>query len=166
MMLATTLLDARRYPKKVLGELYLRRWEAELNLRHLKTTMKMEKLKCKSPEMVRKEVWAHLLAYNLIRRIMWEAGIKHNSNPLRISFKGTLDHINAFLPYLQSAPTMKEKKALLDFLMELIAKDILPKRDQRIYKRCLKQRKKSYPAMTESRSAYRARILQAKVYEN
>ena len=110
--------------------------------------------------MARKEVWTNFLAYNLIRRVMWEAGTLHGSPPLRISFKGTLDHINAFLPQLQSASTMKRKKELLDLLLETIAKDVIPKRENRIYKRCVKQRKNSYPFMTESRRSYRTRILE------
>ena len=70
----TTLLDAKVYPAKRLGDLFRQRWHAELDLRTLKTEMRMEMLRTKTPEMVRKEIAMHLLAYNLIRGLMAEAG--------------------------------------------------------------------------------------------
>ena len=67
VIVVTTLLDPKRYPKSKLAELYRRRWEAEVDLKHVKTTLGMEMLRGKSPEMVRKEIYMHLLAYNLLR---------------------------------------------------------------------------------------------------
>src|SRR5262249_58457138 len=67
LLLVTTLLDAAAYPADDLEELYRRRWQAELNLRSLKVVLQMDVLRGKSPDIVRKEVWAHLLAYNLVR---------------------------------------------------------------------------------------------------
>src|SRR5436190_3966507 len=66
-IVATTLLDAEEYPAEDLASLYRRRWQAELNLRSLKVVLGMDVLRCKSPDMVRKEIWVHLLAYNLLR---------------------------------------------------------------------------------------------------
>jgi len=79
--LVTTLLDPVAYPSTALAELYFRRWQVELDFRHLKTTMQMDVLRGKSPSVVRKEVWTHLLAYNLIRSLMWDAGKKHGRYP-------------------------------------------------------------------------------------
>ena len=73
LVVVTTLLDAKTYRAEALGDLFRQRWHAELDLRSLKTQMQMDVLRTKSPEMVRKEVAAHLLAYNLIRGIMAEA---------------------------------------------------------------------------------------------
>ena len=73
LVIATTLTEAGSYPAKELGGLFRQRWHAELDLRSLKSDMHMDMLRTKSPEMVRKEVAAHLLAYNLIRGVMAEA---------------------------------------------------------------------------------------------
>jgi hypothetical protein len=92
----TTLLDAQTYTARALAELYRMRWHAELDLRSLKTTLGMDVLRCKSPEMVRKEVWAHMLAYNLIRTLMAETAEAHGCTPRHLSFKGTLQMMSAF----------------------------------------------------------------------
>ncbi|TWT96078.1 Transposase DDE domain protein [Botrimarina colliarenosi] len=77
IIVVTTLLDPKQYPKEDLAELYRARWNQELDLRSIKTTMQMDALRCKTPELVRKEAWAHLLAYNLIRTVMAQAAAKH-----------------------------------------------------------------------------------------
>lgn len=84
--LVTTLTDADIYTKDALAELYYRRWAVELYFRQIKTTMGMEKLRCKTPEMVRKELRMHLIAYNLIRGLMQEAAHQQNVRLDRISF--------------------------------------------------------------------------------
>ncbi len=86
----TTLLDAEVYTKDEIAGLYRRRWEAELNFRHIKTTLGMELLRTKTPSMARKEMATCMIAYNLIRALMWEAGTRHDADPLRISLKGTM----------------------------------------------------------------------------
>ena len=88
--LATTLLDAETYLPEALAELYFLRWDVELDFRHIKTTMQMDVLRCKTPEMVRKEIWTHLLAYNLIRTVMWQAARGGSTRARRLSFKGTI----------------------------------------------------------------------------
>ena len=70
LLVATTWLDAQAYPKEDLAGLYRARWHAELDLRSIKQTMQMEVLRCKTPAMVRKEIWGHLLVYNLLRAAM------------------------------------------------------------------------------------------------
>ena len=72
--LVTTLLDPVQYPLAALSALYRRRWEMELTLRHLKTTLQMEHLSCKNPGNVERELRMHLLVHNLVRRLMLEAG--------------------------------------------------------------------------------------------
>lgn len=74
VILATTLLDSKVYPPTEIMRLYGQRWQVELDLRHLKTTLDMDILRGKTLEIVRKEIYAHLLAYNLLRTVMWEAG--------------------------------------------------------------------------------------------
>ena len=117
--------------------------------------------KSQTPEMFEKEVWAHLLVYNLIRRIMWKASTTHNVPPLRISFKGSLDRINAFLPYLTSADSLSSNNLglLFSLLLWNISQDIVPVRQWRIYERCLKRGKKPFPYMKQNRSQYRNSML-------
>src|SRR5690606_3053552 len=95
--LATTLLDANLYPTEELANLYRRRWQAELHLRSLKTHLQMEHLRTKKPEMVRKDFYTHLLAYNLIRGIILEAALVAGVPPHQLSFKGAMQSINVFL---------------------------------------------------------------------
>ena len=95
--LATSLVDASRYSADQLANLYRRRWQAELHLRSLKTHLQMEHLRAKKPDTVRKEFYTHLLAYNLIRGTMLEAAMAAGVAPHQLSFKGTLQALNAFL---------------------------------------------------------------------
>jgi len=83
-----------------LAGLYRARWNAELDLRSLKSVMQMDILRCKTPELVRKEIWAHILAYNLIRTIMAQAATKHDIKSRTISFKGALQTLEAFQPVI------------------------------------------------------------------
>jgi len=94
--LVTTLLDPDAFPKTQIGQAYHWRWDAELDLRSIKSVMQMDVLRCKSPEMVRKEIGMHLLGYNLIRTIMVESAEQYGLQPREISFKGTLQAVNAF----------------------------------------------------------------------
>jgi IS4 transposase len=88
LVVVTTLRDPRAYPARDLAALYRARWHAELDLRTLKITLGMDVLRCKTPAMVRKEVWAHLLAYNLIRTLMAETAGDLGCTPRDLSFKG------------------------------------------------------------------------------
>src|SRR5438105_8449851 len=98
IVVVTTLLDPRQATKEDLAELYRARWNNELDLRSIKSTMQMRELRCKTPELVRKEVWAHVLAYDLIRTPMAQAAAKHKVLPRCISFKGTIQTLEAFQP--------------------------------------------------------------------
>jgi len=98
----TTILDASIDGGRI-GDLYERRWEGEVDIRSIKSTMKMDILRCKSPEMVRKEIWAHLLAYNLLRTVMALAAAENKVEPRKISFKGAKRTLSAFAPKLEAA---------------------------------------------------------------
>jgi len=84
--IATTLVDAMRYPKREIARLYGLRWEVETNFNHLKTTMKMDRLKCKSADGVIKELMIFVLVYNLIRAAMVLAAARQGVDPNRVSF--------------------------------------------------------------------------------
>ncbi len=100
MIVVSTLLDAEEVTASDLAELYRARWNAELDLRSLKQTMQMDILRCKTPELVRKEIWTHILAYNLIRTIIAQAANKHDIEPRTISFKGAIQTLEAFQPLI------------------------------------------------------------------
>jgi hypothetical protein len=100
LVVATTLLDADEYATDDLARLYRARWNAELDLRSLKQVLQMDVLRCKTPDLVRKEVWAHVLAYNLIRAVMAQAATRHAVEPRSISFKGAAQAVEAFQPVL------------------------------------------------------------------
>ena len=100
VVVVTTLLDPRQTTKEDLAELYRARWNVELDLRSIKSAMQMRELRGKTPEMVHKEVWAHVLAYNLIRTVMAQAAARHDVVPRAISFTGTLQTVAAFQPLL------------------------------------------------------------------
>jgi IS4 transposase len=107
--LVTTLLDPDEYPKEELAELFRQRWQAELDLRSLKTSLQMDHLRCKTPEMVEKEIWTHCLAYNLIRQTMAEAARAENVLPRQISFMATVQMVNAFATYLPLCPSQRDQ---------------------------------------------------------
>jgi len=153
--LATTLLDARAYPVEDLADLYARRWQVELNFRDLKTTLQMEVLRGKSPDIVRKEIHVHLLAYNLVRAMMCEAAIHSGLRPRRISFKGTLQHVAAHADLFTHYRAHAERPAFTA-LLDLVAQQIIPHRPSRVEPRVRKRRPKSYPLMTRPRAQLKA----------
>src|SRR5262249_52126570 len=100
LVVVTTLLDPAAAPAADIAELYRARWQAELDLRSLKVTLDMDVLRCQSPAMVRKEIWAHLLAYNLIRTQLAQAAQRHGVTPRELSFTGGLQAFRAFAEQL------------------------------------------------------------------
>ncbi len=155
--LVTTLLDAKLYSKESLADLYRRRWNVEINLRHIKTTLGMELLSTKSPDMIRKEVLTYMIAYNLTRTLMWEAAKAHEVDPSRLSFKGTLHHFSILSPYLGVA-SVEEQRILFENLLDRIAQEIVPNRPDRFEPRVVKRRPKPYPLMTRPRAELKARL--------
>ena len=105
IVVVTTLLDPEQTTKEDLATLYRARWHNELDLRSLKSAMQMRELRCKTPELVRKEVWAHILAYNLIRTVMAQAAARHGVEPRSISFTGAMQTLEAFQPLLEFGAT-------------------------------------------------------------
>lgn len=152
--LATTFLDPNAYAKPTLAALFARRWEAELDLRHLKTTLGMEMLTTHTPEMIRKELLAHLLAYNLIRSLLWDAGQKYAVDPLRLSLQNALRHLRYFLPELAHAAA-RIRHHLYERLLFIIAQEVVPKRTRPSQPRMRKRRPKPFPLMKKPRATSR-----------
>lgn len=155
----TTLYNARAYPKEELRLLYKRRWEAELHLRSLKTHMGMDKLASETPDMVRKEIGVHLLAYNIIRELMSGGGIKDDTLPTQISFKGTLQLFMQFNPYFIFVQKNK-KKTLYSHMHLLIARNKVGLRPNRVEPRAIRQKKNSFPTLKNDRKLEIERLLE------
>lgn len=158
IIIVTTLLDAKRYSAQQLGQLYGLRWQAaEVNLRHLKTTLGMEMLSAKTPEMVRKDLWAHLLAYNLLRTVMLQSAQSTNQVLSRLSLQGTRQQFLQMIGLL--AISLEEvRERLFRVLMQVVAKDLLPLRAFRSEPRVVKRRPKPFPRMTKPRDVLKAAL--------
>ena len=145
VVVVTTLLDPQQTTKEELAELYRARWNNELDLRSLKSTMQMGELRCKTPEAVRKEVWAHVLAYNLIRTVTAQAAARYDLPPRSISFKGAMQTLEAFRPLLElgSAWDAAGRRGVSDELLGAIATHRVADRPDRFEPR-LKKRRKDY----------------------
>ena len=154
IMLVTTLLDAEKYPVAELIALYARRWRLELCLRDVKTTLGLEKLRCQSPAMVRKELLAGLIAHNLIRCVMAEAAAVQRAELERLSFKGTVDALRQYSAALAQARTRKMKRALWQDLLRALARDLVPFRPERTEPRAIKRRPKPYPLLNRPRRQF------------
>uniref|UniRef100_UPI0035CBCA16 IS4 family transposase n=1 Tax=uncultured Nostoc sp. TaxID=340711 RepID=UPI0035CBCA16 len=151
--LITTLLDTQAYSTLDITSLYQERWDVEINLRHLKTTLGMDILRSKTPAMVRKEIWAFLLAYNLLRTLMWSAGNSYGVSPLRLSLQGTRQHFHNFISQLITATT-SERHQIYHTLLKVIVHKEVPLRPARSEPRVRKRRPKFYPLMQEPRNYY------------
>ena len=158
--LVTTLFDADVYMKKDLADLYRRRWEAELHLRSIKVVLGLDVLRCKTPEMVRKELWMGLLGYNVIRALMVAAAKAHGKVPHRVSFKGALQTLLAYEVALREG-TPAERRWLWRILLESIARDEVGHRPDRVEPRARKRRQKPYPLLTIPRRQAKRALLKA-----
>lgn len=153
--IVTTLLDPKEYSAEDIAQLYGFRWNVELDIRHIKQTLNLDHLRCKTPAMVRKEFWTTLLAYNLIRRISCAAAIEHGELPRQISFTGTCDAI--LVAWSTLSLGLYSPKAL-KILLKTIASLITPLRPGRIEPRVLKRRRHRYHLMHEPRQKLQQRL--------
>lgn len=152
IIVVTTLLDADRYSAAALADLYRRRWQAELNLRSLKIVLQMDHLRCKTPHRVRNELRMHLLAYNLIRKVIAAGAIRAGVEPWTISFKGALQSFNQLLLVLATDISTDDWcQALLDAIVQ----HLVGNRPNRFEPRVLKRRGKTYPLMIKPRADYK-----------
>lgn len=154
-VLVTTLLCATQAPRKALGELYASRWNVELDLRNLKTTLGMEHLHCKTPAMNEKELWVYLLAYNLIRLLMTESAKQADVLPRLLSFKHSLQ---LWLAWSHGGPPDFDA-AQRCLLYGFIAQQSVGNRPGRIEPRAVKRRPKPYPLLMKPRPQAQADIL-------
>ena len=150
VIVVTTLLDGEAYSADEIAALYRARWHAELDLRSLKTTMQMDVLRGKTPDIVQKEIWVHALAYNLIRTVMAQAAERFGILPRTISFKGALQTVLAFQPQLASAKPA-EFSSLIAALWRAIVTHRVSDRPDRYEPREKKRRPKPYKLLMKPR---------------
>jgi hypothetical protein len=150
--LVTTLLCPAQHPKGALKELYRSRWHVELDLRNIKTVLGMERLSCCSPEMVRKEIWVYLLAYNLIRLLMAQSALLADCLPRELSFKHALQIRIAWICYGTGEADTPPA------LLELVAQQRVGNRPGRIEPRAVKGRPKPFPLLTKPRASARDQV--------
>jgi hypothetical protein len=151
-ILVTTFLNDRELSKSDLSELYDYRWFVEIALKSIKETMHMDIMRGKTPEMVRKEIWAHLLAYNLIRKVMLDAAILCGKKPRNLSFKLALQAIGSF----RQAGIFNIKNDIAYFhLLKSIAYKAVNNRPGRLEPRRVKRRPKPFQRLQKARQLYK-----------
>ena len=161
IIVVTTLLNPMKYTQEDLANLYLKRWNNELDLRTIKSEMGMECLRCKTPELVRKEIWTHALAYNLIRTIMAQAATQNGLLPRTISFKGALQTLEAFRPIISTVGSRdtSTRELLYQHLLQAIVLHRVADRPNRFEPRRIKRRHKHYVPLTVPRHEAKRQIL-------
>ncbi len=155
--LITSLKDAKAVNRLELNEIYGWRWHIELDLRCIKSVMQMEMLRCKTPQMVVKEVAAHLLAYNLVRAVMAQAANKVNCTPRQLSFKAALQQLRAFEERLRHG-AYASVVCLCEVLIGGIGQVKIPYRPGRIEPRAIKRRGKNVPHLRQPRAVIKAQL--------
>ena len=153
-ILVTTLCCPKEVPKHAVKDLYKSRWNVELDLRHIKTTLGMETLSCRTPEMAIKELWTYMLAYNLIRLLMAQSAFLTDCLPRTLSFKHTVQLWLSFTR--QRLQTYDDEQ--IAALMLMIAERRVGKRPGRVEPRAVKRRPKQMPLLMKSREIARAHI--------
>jgi hypothetical protein len=153
--LVTTMTCQNTTSKSALKDLYKRRWQVELDIRNIKTTLGMETLSCKTPEMGEKELWVYLLAYNLIRLVMAQSALVADVLPRALSFKHTLQLWLAW----SGMSAREDDEDNLKKLLALVAEQSVGNRPGRIEPRAIKRRPKPYPLLTKTRHLAREQVM-------
>ena len=159
-MVVTTLLDPEQTTQEDLATLYRARWHNELDIRSLKSAMQMGELRCKTPELVRKEVWTHILAYNLIRTVMAQAAVRHGVEPRSVSFTGAMQSLEAFQPLLEYGATQDAagRLGLYHDLLDAIATHRVGDRPDRYEPRVKKRRRNHYGWLIKPRAEMKRKM--------
>jgi len=148
-ILITTMCCPKYAQKAELKQLYQTRWNIELDIRHIKTTMGMEALSCLTPDMAEKELWVYLLAYNLIRLLMIQSTLIVDIVPRQLSFKHT---IQLWLHYTQQVKDDQIRASLLPTLLTMIGERRVGVRKKRFHPRAIKRRRKPYAMLNKPRA--------------
>lgn len=159
-IVVTSLKNARCYTRSDIAALYRRRWLAELDLRAIKENVGLDFLRCQSPEMVRKELWTGLLAYNLLRHLIAQSGMQQGVGPRRVSFTAAMQKVAAgwcLLPLCDAAMAARVAAAHVQHL----AGQEVGHRPNRVEPRAIKRRPKPHDLLTKPRRTAQAELLAA-----
>lgn len=157
--IATTILNPKVASKKSLSSLLKQRWFGELFLRNIKSTMDIEMLRCKTPDMIQKEIWANIIVYNLVCRAICQAAVLSDQLPSEISFKDTIQTLTEFRNVWLYSSKTSNSDIYAEFLLS-IAKMKVGKRPGRIEPRQIKRRtKKQYGLLSKPRAEARKALL-------
>ena len=160
LIVVTTLTDATRYPAAEIARLFRLRWHVELDLRNIKVSLRMDDLRGKTPSMVRREIWVHWLAYNLIRKVMAQAALGQKKLPRNLSFANALSAlVSAWDHAGVSAPS--RLSVLAQTQHRLITRSRVGQRPNRVEPRAIKRRPKAHKLLNKPRAEARAELLSA-----
>lgn len=160
LTVVTTLIDAHAYTKEDVAQLYGFRWNSELDIRSFKQSLGLDHVRCKSPEMVRRELWTNLLAYNLIRTTAAAAALLHRKLPRQISFTGTCQYVlSSWMLFAAGAIDPSQVLAYCRTLLKQISQCEVADRPGRVEPRVLKRRRHRYKLMQQPRAVLRAQLL-------
>jgi putative transposase len=157
LTVVTTLTDPQAYSREDIAELYGLRWNVELDIRHIKQTLHMDHVRCKTPEMVRRELWVTLLAYNLIRKVIAMSAAVHGKLPRQLGFTLACQSILASWMVF-STGSCRDSRAMYHMILAHIAANEVANRPGRIEPRVLKRRRHRYPLMQRPREQLRAKL--------
>ncbi len=153
IVVVTSLLDEKEFPDSAIAELYGLRWQIELHYRQIKTNLALDVLRGLSPAIIKRELWMHALAYNLVRALMLESALTHAVPVARLSFKGTLDALQAWAERALSVRRYRGHARCT--LLARVAADQVPFRPGRHEPRARKRRPKAYQLLTRPRRSMR-----------
>jgi len=157
LVVVTTLTDPEAYSKEEIAELYGFRWNVELDILQIKQTLHLDHVRCKSPEMVRRELWVTLLAYNLIRKVIATSAAVHEKQPRQLGFTLACQSILASWMLL-STGSCRDARATYNTMLAYMAANEVADRPGRIEPRVLKRRRHRYPLMRRPREQLRAQL--------
>jgi len=155
LTVVTTLLDPELYPAQQILQAYLRRWRLEMCLDDLKTSLQMETLRGRTPATLQREMFARLIAHNLVRCTMAQAAFQHGVALERLSFKGSLDAVRHFAHAMARARARARRQRLWQRLLQTLARDLVPERPGRREPRAIKRKKNKYPRLDAPRHKFR-----------
>jgi len=160
LIVVTTLTDATRYPREEIARLFRLRWHVELDLRNIKTSLRLDDLRGKTPETIRREIWVHGLAYNLLRKVMAQAALTHEKLPRELSFVAALAAVTgawALASVADAATLSRHAKTQLDGITWFR----VGHRPNRVEPRAIKRRPKPHKLLQSPREEARAKLIAA-----
>jgi hypothetical protein len=161
LVLATTLLAAEEYTTDMLADLYHKRWHVEVDIRSIKQSLDMDHLRCKKPSMIEKEIWAHLLGYNLLRKVAAQAAQERGVHPREVSFTASQDTVNAaWSQWTLATPEERVRQGKL--LLHILGKARVGHRPGRYEPRAVKRRPKPHKHLRKPRAQAKAELLAGK----